>query len=56
MGDATSIDNVDIHWPSGAKETLKLPGVDRIYTVTEGKGFISAMCGGKACPVETSTR
>ena len=30
---------VEIHWPSGAKETIKLPAVDRIYTITEGKGI-----------------
>ncbi len=56
IGDATTIDSVDIHWPSGAKETLKLPGIDRIYTITEGNGVTAAMCGGKACPTETATK
>jgi hypothetical protein len=50
IGDATAIGSVEIHWPSGAKETLKLSAVDRIYTVTEGKGVTAAMCGGEACP------
>ncbi len=56
IGNATKIDNVEIHWPSGAKETLKLHVVDRVYTVTEGKGITAALCGGKACPVETATK
>ena len=56
IGDATTINSVDIHWPSGAKETLKLRGVDRIYTITEGKGVTASMCGSKACPKETATK
>ncbi len=56
IGDAKAIDSVDIHWPSGAKETLKLPAVDRIFTIAEGKGITSAMCGGEACPAETAAR
>jgi hypothetical protein len=28
---------------------VKLPAVDRIYTITEGKGITSALCGGKPC-------
>ncbi|MHB1957960.1 MAG: CRTAC1 family protein [Acidobacteriaceae bacterium] len=57
IGDAKTVDSVEIHWPSGAKETLKLPAVDRIYTVTEGKGIAAAMCGGgEACPAETAAR
>jgi len=43
------VDQVEIHWPSGAVEKLTLPAVDRIYTVTEGKGITGAMCGGKLC-------
>ncbi|HKI11803.1 MAG TPA: CRTAC1 family protein [Candidatus Acidoferrum sp.] len=38
LGDATTIDNVEIHWPSGVVEQVKLPAVDRIFTVAEGKG------------------
>jgi len=50
LGDATDPGSVEIHWPSGAKETIKLPAVDRIYTITEGKGITGALCGGKPCP------
>jgi hypothetical protein len=38
LGDATSIDSVEIHWPSGNVEKVSLPTVDRFYTVEEGKG------------------
>jgi len=37
---ATKIEKVEIFWPSGAKETIELPAVDRIYTVVEGKGVV----------------
>jgi enediyne biosynthesis protein E4 len=52
LDDATEAGSAEIHWPSGVKETVKLPAVDRIYTVTEGQGITGAMCGGSACPVE----
>jgi hypothetical protein len=52
LGDATDAGTAEIHWPSGAKETVKLPAVDRIYTITEGQGIISALCGGNPCAVE----
>jgi hypothetical protein len=50
LGDATTIDSVEIHWPDGVSESIKLTALDRIYTVTEGTGVISALCGGSACP------
>jgi len=40
LGAATRVDQVEIHWPSGAKEQIALPAVDRIYTVVEGKGIV----------------
>ncbi|HUX43762.1 MAG TPA: ASPIC/UnbV domain-containing protein, partial [Terracidiphilus sp.] len=49
LGDAASAGQAEIHWPSGAKETVALPAVDRIYTITEGKGITGELCGGKAC-------
>ena len=51
FGLAHAIDagTAEIHWPSGAKETIRLPDVDRIFTVTEGKGVTGAMCGGQPC-------
>jgi len=50
LGDAANAGAAEIHWPSGAKETIKLPAVDRIYTITEGHGITSALCGGQPCP------
>ena len=49
LGDATNAGTVEIHWPSGKKETIKLPAVDRIYTIVEGQGIAAALCGGKLC-------
>jgi hypothetical protein len=40
LGDTDKIDSVEIHWPSGQKEKVNLPGVDKIFTVEEGKGVI----------------
>ena len=49
LGEATDAGTAEIHWPSGAKEMVKLPAVDRIYTISEGKGITGALCGGKPC-------
>jgi hypothetical protein len=49
LGDATEAGTAEIHWPSGAKEMVKLPAVDQIYTITEGQGITGAMCDGKPC-------
>ena len=49
LGNMDKVDQVEIHWPSGNVEKLKLPSVDRIYTITEGKGITGAMCDGTPC-------
>ncbi len=49
LGDATDAGSAEIHWPSGTVETVKLPAPDRIYTIVEGKGILSALCGGNPC-------
>ena len=38
LAEAAKIEKMEIWWPSGAKEAIELPAVDRIYTVVEGKG------------------
>ena len=38
LGNSTVIDSVEVHWPSGAKERFSVTQVDRIITLTEGKG------------------
>ncbi len=38
LGGAKTIESVEVRWPSGAVETVKVPGVDGIFTVLEGSG------------------
>ncbi len=38
LGQATAVDDIEVHWPSGKVEHFTVPGVDRIVTITEGKG------------------
>ncbi|MFC5862414.1 CRTAC1 family protein [Acidicapsa dinghuensis] len=38
LGDATSVDSIEVHWPSGKVEKFSAPGVDRIITLKEGSG------------------
>ena len=38
LGDATVVDAVEIHWPSGLVEHVSLPSVDRLFVAEEGKG------------------
>jgi enediyne biosynthesis protein E4 len=49
LGDADKVDQLEIHWPSGSVEKIKLPFVDRIYDITEDHGVTGAMCQGKPC-------
>jgi enediyne biosynthesis protein E4 len=49
FGNAVKVEQVEIHWPSGSVEKMGLPHVDRIYTITEGKGLTGAICDGKLC-------
>jgi enediyne biosynthesis protein E4 len=38
LGQATSIDDIEVHWPSGKVEHFTVPGVDQIVTIKEGTG------------------
>jgi hypothetical protein len=49
LGDATDAGTAEIHWPSGVTESVKLPAIDRIYTITEGRGITAALCSGIPC-------
>jgi hypothetical protein len=42
LGEAGAVSTVEIHWPSGTVERLTLPGVDRFYSVEEGRGTVSS--------------
>ena len=35
LGDRTQIREVEIHWPSGAQQTLPPPEIDRLHEITE---------------------
>ena len=39
IGKAARVDGIEIDWPSGLKQDIKAPGVDRILTVVEGNGI-----------------
>ncbi len=38
LGPATTIDKLEVHWPNGPTETIKLLGIDAIFTITQGSG------------------
>jgi enediyne biosynthesis protein E4 len=40
LGSTTKVEKVEIHWPSGKREEIVVPGVDRILTVVEGQGIV----------------
>jgi len=54
LSDGTQAGTAEIHWPSGAKETIMLTVVDRIYTITEGHGITGAVCGNDPCPASVA--
>ena len=56
LGDRPDGGSAEIHWPSGAKETVKLPAVDRIFTITEGKGITGAICAKQPCLVSAAAK
>jgi hypothetical protein len=43
LGDANDEGSAEIHWPSGLVQTVKLPAVDRIFTITEGQGITAVL-------------
>jgi enediyne biosynthesis protein E4 len=47
LGAATKIDDLEVHWPSGAVEKVTLPGVDAIYTLVESKGVVKTLTSAK---------
>jgi enediyne biosynthesis protein E4 len=40
LGNSTKVDKIEIHWPSGKQEEISVPGVDRLFSVVEGKGTV----------------
>jgi enediyne biosynthesis protein E4 len=45
LADSIGPATAEIHWPSGQVESVTLPAPDRIYTIREGSGIVSALCG-----------
>jgi len=39
LGADGKVDKLEIHWPSGVREEISVPGIDRILTVVEAKGI-----------------
>jgi enediyne biosynthesis protein E4 len=39
LGPATSIDKLEIKWPDGSLQTVRVPGVNRRITVVQNKGI-----------------
>ncbi len=56
LGDATDAGTAEIHWPSGNKERVKLPAVDRIFTITEGEGITGVLCSEGPCLTEPAAK
>ncbi|HTW60621.1 MAG TPA: CRTAC1 family protein [Terracidiphilus sp.] len=42
LGSATKIDSVEVHWPSGAVDTMHNLDADKFYSVLEGAGIVPA--------------
>jgi hypothetical protein len=38
LGQATKIEDIEIHWPDGKVEHVTVPSIDRIVTISEGSG------------------
>jgi hypothetical protein len=43
LGQATTVESVEVHWPSGAVEHFNLPSVDRFFAIEEGKGIVPSV-------------
>jgi hypothetical protein len=41
LNTATKVDKLEIKWPAGALEVVDLPAIDKVVTITEGKGITS---------------
>jgi hypothetical protein len=37
LGKATAVDSIEVYWPSGTRQKITAPGVDRILTIREAK-------------------
>ena len=40
LGSSTKVEKIEIHWPSGTRQEITQPPIDRILTIIEGKTMI----------------
>ena len=40
LGETSRVDRIVVRWPDGAREAFTVPGVDRIVTLTKGRGVV----------------
>lgn len=43
LGKSTIVSLLEIHWPDRRVEKVKVPGVDRYFTIQEGKGIVKGV-------------
>src|SRR5580698_8051230 len=55
LGQATTVDAVELRWPDGTVEHASLPGVDRFFVVEEGKGLVPSVYDEIAAKSATTT-
>jgi hypothetical protein len=48
LGQSSTVDSVEVHWPDGAVDHFTLPGVDRYFVIEQGKGLIPSVYDGIA--------
>ncbi len=48
LGQATTVDAVEVRWPDGTVEHASLPHVDRFFVIEEGKGLVPSVYDGIA--------
>ena len=46
LGAATRVDKLEIRWPSGQRETVAVPGINRFLTIAEGRGLVDVKLPG----------
>jgi hypothetical protein len=39
LGSAAAVEKLEILWPNGSQESVAVPGVDRHFTIVQGKGI-----------------
>ncbi len=52
LGTASTVDRIEIHWPSGLHEQITVPSIDRYFAVEEGKGVVAGVYDPVKNPVE----